>query len=151
MAARLCILGVFVCRTLAILGAGLMGAGIAQVTVDKGVNTILKDTTVEGLARGQQQVYKGWVDFHIRVRAQEELCAPFVQNCTLSATNYSQLLDHYIAFKVIFFFVIFPCKLSHVNDCKRIKGELKCLSFLWKHKQNTKMYVSKYIIITNLP
>lgn len=38
-----------------------MGAGIAQVSVDKGVHTILKDTTVEGLARGQQQVYKGWV------------------------------------------------------------------------------------------
>lgn len=48
-------------RTLAILGAGLMGAGIAQVTVDKGVHTILKDTTLTGLARGQQQVFKGWV------------------------------------------------------------------------------------------
>uniref|UniRef100_A0A4W4DX29 Trifunctional enzyme subunit alpha, mitochondrial n=1 Tax=Electrophorus electricus TaxID=8005 RepID=A0A4W4DX29_ELEEL len=49
-------------KTLAILGAGLMGAGIAQVTVDKGVATILKDTTLEGLARGQQQVYKGLND-----------------------------------------------------------------------------------------
>lgn len=38
-----------------------MGAGIAQVTVDKGVRTILKDTTVAGLARGQEQIYKGWV------------------------------------------------------------------------------------------
>lgn len=38
-----------------------MGAGIAQVTVDKGVRTILKDTTVAGLARGQEQVYKGCV------------------------------------------------------------------------------------------
>ncbi|XP_075879311.1 hydroxyacyl-CoA dehydrogenase trifunctional multienzyme complex subunit alpha b [Nelusetta ayraudi] len=49
-------------KTLAILGAGLMGAGIAQVSVDKGVHTVLKDTTVEGLARGQQQVYKGLND-----------------------------------------------------------------------------------------
>uniref|UniRef100_A0A671Z218 Trifunctional enzyme subunit alpha, mitochondrial n=1 Tax=Sparus aurata TaxID=8175 RepID=A0A671Z218_SPAAU len=49
-------------KTLAILGAGLMGAGIAQVTVDKGVHTILKDTTVDGLARGEQQVYKGLND-----------------------------------------------------------------------------------------
>lgn len=57
---KLCVFWLFP-RTLAILGAGLMGAGIAQVSVDKGVNTILKDTTVEGLARGQQQVYKGWV------------------------------------------------------------------------------------------
>lgn len=38
-----------------------MGAGIAQVSVDKGINTILKDTTLEGLNQGQQQVYKGWV------------------------------------------------------------------------------------------
>ncbi|KAI4875118.1 hypothetical protein NFI96_025238 [Prochilodus magdalenae] len=49
-------------KTLAILGAGLMGAGIAQVSVDKGINTILKDTTLEGLNRGQQQVYKGLND-----------------------------------------------------------------------------------------
>ncbi|XP_043998525.1 hydroxyacyl-CoA dehydrogenase trifunctional multienzyme complex subunit alpha b [Gambusia affinis] len=49
-------------KTLAILGAGLMGAGIAQVTVDKGIRTILKDTTVEGLARGEQQVFKGLND-----------------------------------------------------------------------------------------
>lgn len=48
-------------RKLAVLGAGLMGAGVAQVTVDKGVSTILKDTTQEGLARGQQQVYTGLV------------------------------------------------------------------------------------------
>lgn len=49
-------------KTLAILGAGLMGAGIAQVTVDKGVHTILKDTAEAGLARGQQQVFKGLND-----------------------------------------------------------------------------------------
>uniref|UniRef100_A0A8C1JNT0 Trifunctional enzyme subunit alpha, mitochondrial n=1 Tax=Cyprinus carpio TaxID=7962 RepID=A0A8C1JNT0_CYPCA len=49
-------------KTLAILGAGLMGAGIAQVSVDKGFHTILKDTTLEGLSRGEQQVYKGLND-----------------------------------------------------------------------------------------
>ncbi|XP_036605453.1 trifunctional enzyme subunit alpha, mitochondrial [Trichosurus vulpecula] len=47
---------------LSILGAGLMGAGIAQVSVDKGLKTILKDTTIAGLARGQQQVFKGLDD-----------------------------------------------------------------------------------------
>jgi len=49
----------FVSRTLAILGAGLMGAGVAQVSVDKGFHTILKDTTLAGLSHGEQQVYKG--------------------------------------------------------------------------------------------
>uniref|UniRef100_A0A8C1XWG5 Trifunctional enzyme subunit alpha, mitochondrial n=1 Tax=Cyprinus carpio TaxID=7962 RepID=A0A8C1XWG5_CYPCA len=49
-------------KALAVLGAGLMGAGIAQVSVDKGIHTILKDTTLEGLSRGEQQVYKGLND-----------------------------------------------------------------------------------------
>lgn len=50
------------CENIAILGAGLMGAGIAQVTIDKGISTILKDTTLGGLERGQQQIYKGLND-----------------------------------------------------------------------------------------
>lgn len=54
-----CVPLVLPCRTLAVLGAGLMGAGIAQVSVDKGIKTILKDTAQKGLDRGQQQVYKG--------------------------------------------------------------------------------------------
>ncbi|XP_074156204.1 trifunctional enzyme subunit alpha, mitochondrial isoform X2 [Sminthopsis crassicaudata] len=46
-------------RQLCILGAGLMGAGIAQVSVDKGLKTILKDNSIVGLGRGQQQIFKG--------------------------------------------------------------------------------------------
>uniref|UniRef100_A0A8C3TB33 Trifunctional enzyme subunit alpha, mitochondrial n=1 Tax=Chelydra serpentina TaxID=8475 RepID=A0A8C3TB33_CHESE len=49
-------------KNLAVLGAGLMGAGIAQVSVDKGLKTILKDTTLQGLGKGQQQVFKGLND-----------------------------------------------------------------------------------------
>ena len=43
-------------KTLGILGAGLMGAGIAQVSVDKGYTTVLKDMNSAGLARGMNQV-----------------------------------------------------------------------------------------------
>uniref|UniRef100_A0A8C0DAT9 enoyl-CoA hydratase n=1 Tax=Balaenoptera musculus TaxID=9771 RepID=A0A8C0DAT9_BALMU len=49
-------------KQLAILGAGLMGAGIAQVSVDKGLQTVLKDATLAALGRGQQQVFKGLND-----------------------------------------------------------------------------------------
>uniref|UniRef100_H3AS84 Trifunctional enzyme subunit alpha, mitochondrial n=1 Tax=Latimeria chalumnae TaxID=7897 RepID=H3AS84_LATCH len=49
-------------KTLAVLGAGLMGAGIVQVSIDKGINTIMKDAAVEGLDRGQQQIFKGLND-----------------------------------------------------------------------------------------
>lgn len=46
-------------KTLAILGAGFMGAGIAQVSIDKGYHTILKDMNHAGLARGIKQVQDG--------------------------------------------------------------------------------------------
>lgn len=46
-------------QTLAILGAGLMGAGIAQVSIDKGYRTILKDMSQQGLARGINQIQSG--------------------------------------------------------------------------------------------
>lgn len=46
-------------RTVAVLGAGLMGAGIAQVTVDKGLHVILKDSNEAGLARGVEQIRGG--------------------------------------------------------------------------------------------
>lgn len=47
-------------RTLAVLGAGLMGAGIVQVTVDKGIKVILKDATEAGLNRGLGQITTGF-------------------------------------------------------------------------------------------
>ncbi|XP_033644913.1 trifunctional enzyme subunit alpha, mitochondrial-like [Asterias rubens] len=46
-------------KTLSILGAGLMGAGVGQVSIDKGMHVILKDMTLDGLARGEDQIYKG--------------------------------------------------------------------------------------------
>lgn len=36
-----------------------MGAGIAQVSVDKGFEVFLKDATASGLSRGLNQVYGG--------------------------------------------------------------------------------------------
>jgi len=47
---------------LAVLGAGLMGAGIAHVSIDKGLSTILKDSANNGLLRGQEQIDKGLRD-----------------------------------------------------------------------------------------
>ena len=49
----------FIFSVLGILGAGLMGAGIAQVSIDKGITVQLKDMSAQGLARGQDQIQKG--------------------------------------------------------------------------------------------
>lgn len=46
-------------KTIGVLGAGLMGAGIVQVSINKGYQVILKDTNDAGLARGIGQIQKG--------------------------------------------------------------------------------------------
>lgn len=46
-------------RTIGVLGAGLMGAGIAQVSIDKNMHVLLKDMSLAGLARGEEQIFKG--------------------------------------------------------------------------------------------
>ncbi|KAF7670064.1 hypothetical protein LDENG_00084630 [Lucifuga dentata] len=74
-------------KTLAIIGAGLMGAGIAQVMVDKGVHTILKDTAVAGLARGEQQVFKGLND-----KTKKRIITSFERDSILS--NLTGQLDY---------------------------------------------------------
>lgn len=45
-----------------VLGAGLMGAGIVQVTIGKGYDVILKDATEQGLSRGITQIETGLIN-----------------------------------------------------------------------------------------
>lgn len=46
-------------RKIAVVGAGLMGAGIVQVSIDKGYDIVMKDTNQSGLYRGISQIQKG--------------------------------------------------------------------------------------------
>lgn len=43
-------------KTVGILGAGLMGAGIAQVSTTAGLNVVLKDKDLAGISRGEKTI-----------------------------------------------------------------------------------------------
>ena len=49
-------------KNIGVLGAGLMGAGIASVSIDKGYKVILKDMAQPGLSRGYNQISKNLKD-----------------------------------------------------------------------------------------
>jgi enoyl-CoA hydratase / long-chain 3-hydroxyacyl-CoA dehydrogenase len=46
--------------TVAVMGAGLMGAGIGQVTAEKGMTVLLKDRNDEAIARGESYMRENW-------------------------------------------------------------------------------------------
>ena len=45
-------------ETVAVLGAGLMGAGISEVSAGKGYRVLMKDKDVAGLTRGEAMIAK---------------------------------------------------------------------------------------------
>jgi 3-hydroxybutyryl-CoA dehydrogenase len=52
-----------VAKKLAVIGAGLMGAGIAQVSAQAGYEVVLRDVTDEALARGRDTIAASYARF----------------------------------------------------------------------------------------
>jgi len=47
-------------QTIAVMGSGLMGAGIAQVSAEKGYTVLLKDRDDAAIERGRNYIYQNW-------------------------------------------------------------------------------------------
>jgi len=77
-------------KVLGILGAGLMGAGIAQVSVDKPAftTTVLKDMSSAGLARGVSQV-QGGLDKKVKRKKVAQLDAERYMASLVPALDYT--------------------------------------------------------------
>uniref|UniRef100_UPI0037E70928 hydroxyacyl-CoA dehydrogenase trifunctional multienzyme complex subunit alpha a n=1 Tax=Semicossyphus pulcher TaxID=241346 RepID=UPI0037E70928 len=74
-------------KKLGVLGAGLMGIGVAQVSVDKGLTTILKDTNVESTSRGQEQIHNS-----LDTKVKRKFMTSFERDAIMS--NLSVQLDY---------------------------------------------------------
>lgn len=88
-------------KTVAVLGAGLMGAGVVQVTVDKGYTTIMKDATELGLERGINQVQTGLQNAIKRKRI-TQLDADKIQSNLVSTLDYNQFKNADIVIEAVF-------------------------------------------------
>ncbi|XP_063853753.1 trifunctional enzyme subunit alpha, mitochondrial-like [Scylla paramamosain] len=88
-------------QTLAILGAGLMGAGIAQVSVDKGFQTILKDVSNAGLARGINQV-QGGLDKAVKRKKITKFEADRYISSLIPSLNYADLSSADMVIEAVF-------------------------------------------------
>jgi enoyl-CoA hydratase / long-chain 3-hydroxyacyl-CoA dehydrogenase len=73
-------------RTVTVLGAGLMGAGIAQVTAEKGYKVLLKDRNDEAVGRGISYMQDNW-----KKRVQKKSMTEYTRN--INSSNVTGLTD----------------------------------------------------------
>jgi 3-hydroxyacyl-CoA dehydrogenase len=89
-------------RSIGILGAGLMGAGIAQVSIDKkNMFTVLKDVNDPGLSRGVFQVKDGLTK-KIKRKKISALDSERQMTQLLPTTDYSKLKDVDMVIEAVF-------------------------------------------------
>lgn len=74
-------------QCVAVLGAGLMGAGICQVSIAKGMTTIMKDVNDQGLSRGVKQI-NGNLEKRVKRKAMTQLEKHETMSLLLPKTDY---------------------------------------------------------------
>ncbi|MBM4388777.1 MAG: fatty acid oxidation complex subunit alpha FadJ, partial [Deltaproteobacteria bacterium] len=108
-------------RKIAILGAGFMGAGIAQVTAARGIDVALKEISEDALAAGMKGI---WDDLSKRVRKGALL--PQARDATMSrvrgALDYGSLRNSDIVVEAVFEDIELKKKVLEETE-EEIKGE----------------------------
>ena len=78
-----------------------MGAGIAQVSVDKGMRTLLKDMNIEGISRGINQVQTG-VDGKVKRKKISKLDGERYMSKLEATIDYSKFKDVDMVIEAVF-------------------------------------------------
>ncbi|CAG5095782.1 Similar to Hadha: Trifunctional enzyme subunit alpha, partial [Cotesia congregata] len=88
-------------QKIAVLGAGLMGAGIAHVSIDKGYKVVLKDTTDSGLYRGVGQIQKGY-DTYVKRKRLSVVEKDKIMTNLIPTLDYKKFKDTDIVIEAVF-------------------------------------------------
>lgn len=106
-------------RTLGMLGAGLMGAGIAQVSIDKGMDVILKDVSLQGLARGEEQITKG-----LDTKVKRKKITSFEKDKILTHLDPTTSYEHFKRCDIVVEAVFEDLKLKH-KVVKEVEAQIQ--------------------------
>ncbi|KAL3075970.1 hypothetical protein niasHT_037223 [Heterodera trifolii] len=87
---------------LGVIGAGLMGAGIANVSIDKGIQTTLVDTKQEALDRGLKQITAQMEGQLKRRKINAAEHAIFLSKLNPVVDDYEQLRDSDVVIEAVF-------------------------------------------------
>ncbi len=88
-------------KTVGILGAGFMGAGIASVTATKDINVLLKDVSYEAIARGQKTIWND-LDDRVKKRALSRFERDQVFSRISAVTDYSVFRNANVVIEAVF-------------------------------------------------
>ncbi len=109
-------------QKIGILGAGFMGAGIANISANKGYQVLLKDVSLEAVARGEKTV---WDDLEKKVR--RHILSGFERDQIMSriaaVTDYDRLRNADLVIEAVFEDlalkqnVLAECEAATREDC----------------------------------
>lgn len=88
-------------KKIAVLGAGFMGAGIAQISAAKGINVLLKDRDFAAIAKGEKTVWKSY-DRRVRKRAMSAFERDQILSRIGGVTDYQGFRDADIVIEAVF-------------------------------------------------
>lgn len=99
-------------QTVGVLGAGLMGAGVAQVSATKGFDVLLKDVNDAGLSRGLAQV-QGELDKKVKRRKMTAYERDTTMSRIVGLTNDNEWQRHFKKADIVIEAVLEDLGLKH--------------------------------------